>query len=173
MYKIFLFIFLSFSLLLLPACNQTKETDPSIYEWQKYDITFDYSGTSPFSLDEGLGWKVHEYSEDLLVISPFEILPVDMDFIYTQIQMIPNTSVEAQIQILEDTKSYSYVEVQDETIYSDHEFTIVHIHSSITGLNDTNFYLTEINGNVLQYEAGINDSYLVMPILDSLEVLER
>ena len=174
MHKHYPLIFLTTSLVLFSGCNQTQKIEPKTYEWDKYGIKFDYSGFEYSDPNMPKDWYVHEYSEDLLIIAPTKSSPVgiDMDFIYTRIRMNLNTDLASQIQTLKDTDRYSLVEIVGSQVYSDYDFTIVNLHSSNSNTNNTNFYLTEVNGSILQYEAGILEQELINNILSSIKITD-
>lgn len=165
-------ILLSITLVSLALLSCTKEvvTENTLYEWEKYEVSFDYSGHSdPFSSPESFDWKVYPQSEEHLVISKTEPIPVDMDFIYTRLVIYPNTDLTSRIEAI-NARGYKSVELMDAQTFSENTFTKVHIHSNILGEHDTNFYLMEFNGNILEYQAGVMDYGIIGSVLSSIVI---
>lgn len=154
-YKIIFTIILC-SLLVL-GC-ETESTQDLTYTWM-----------DEFSFDYPAGWQVGEGPEQTLILSETEPFPVDMLFIFTYLKMYPEISLEERLEQLYSSSAYKSVEVIDKRNIGDYTYTVVHLHSNYWDNNDTNFYLTEIDGSTLEYEVGISDNKIVSSVLGSLK----
>lgn len=131
-----------------------------------------YTWMNEISFNYPAGWQVSEAPEQTLILSETPPFPVDMLFVFTYLKMYPGVSLEERIDQLSKSTSYKNFEVLGQTNIGDYTYTIVHLHSNYWDNHDTNFYLTEINGSTLEYEIGVNDNKIAVPLLESLKKID-